>query len=375
MFRIIVLVGMLLTAESAAAADWTKTRFKPAAADQTESDKSERIYVFERFLRDNLGLRPALKRCEIGASRARSRFGFTLDGQCKGDVGNPVFKASPRESFGLLGDPSFTQRLVGLDVDGKFYNVLYGDPTDRYDHGVFGEKLEGSTLRVEPLGFERRPPLLPADHGIELPQTQVFEDRTPRVTDLEGFGRTHIVTILTEVTQGASVAVFGLADDKLTLLAQSPYIGTPNRWLNIAGIEDFDGSGSAAIALVETPHIGGTLQFWRWVSDREGGGSLKLVAEEKDALGYSNHVFGSREQRLSAVEDFDGDGVSDLALPSQDRRTLRLVKVEGDEITDIATVPLPSPIDKAIGVTNVDGDVVLTVGLEDGSVWAVHRTR
>ena len=248
------------------------------------------------------------------------------------------------------------------------YFAFYGDETRSYSHGALGNKVEAKGLALTDLWGAK-------SATYRTGSSQVFEDLLPRITDLEGFGRTHIVTILTDVTQGASVAVFGLVEDELKLLAQTPYIGTPNRWLNIAGIEDFDGSGSASIALVETPHIGGTLQFWRWVSDRKGGGALELVAE---AEGFSNHEFGSREQRLSAVEDFDGDGVSDLAVPSADRKTLRLVKVEGSEVVEIAAVPLPAPIDKAIGVTNVakpDGsdDVVLTVGLEDGSVWAVHR--
>ena len=239
---------------------------------------------------------------------------------------------------------------------------MYGGETVRYPHGALGDSIEASQLIVSRTGTGQT--------RILLTENKVFEDTFPRLTDLDGFGKTHIVSILTEVTQGASVAVFGIEDDDLTLLAQTPYIGTPNRWLNIAGIADFDGSGSSSIALVETPHIGGTLQFWRWSIDAEGKPMLTPTAE---APGFSNHEFGSREQRLSAVEDFDNDGVSDIAVPSDDRKTLRLVKVADGTVVDIATIPLPAPIDKAIGVTRQDDDVVLTVGLEDGSVWAVHR--
>jgi len=237
--------------------------------------------------------------------------------------------------------------------------AVYAAETTRYPHGALGDRKEAGALGYkEGTGWNWS--------IFVLPDKNVFEDRTPRLTDLDGFGQTHIVTILTEATQGASVAVFGVDDGgELTLLAQTPYIGTPNRWLNIAGIDDFDGSGLSSIALVETPHIGGTLQFWRWSQ-----GELTKIAE---APGFSNHKFGSREQRLSAVEDFDNDGVSDIAVPSADRKSLRLVKAEDGEVVDIATVPLPAPIDKAIGVTRQDDDVLLTVGLEDGSVWAVHR--
>ncbi len=270
--------------------------------------------------------------------------------------------------------PSLTIRL---EENGREHTAWYGDSisqqknflgktTSRYPHGVFGEKKE-------PIAIVISSPTAPKAKFRFLPKNQVFEDRQPRLTDLDGFGKTHIVTILTEVTQGASVAVFGIENNELTLLAQTPYIGTPNRWLNIAGIADFDGSGSSSIALVETPHIGGTLQFWRWETGNDGKPALRLTAE---APGFSNHEFGSREQRLSAVEDFDNDGVDDLAVPSFDRRSLKLVKLSGRKeptVEIMAEVALPAAIDKAIGVSRQGDDVVLTVGLEDGSVWAVHR--
>ena len=246
---------------------------------------------------------------------------------------------------------------VGYSENEEVLTFL-GSPTDLYPHGVFGEQFLPSTIA----GAFKKTDVI---RVFGLSDSQVFEDLTVRLIDLDGFGSNHLITILSEITQGASLAVFELKGDEISLLAQTPYIGTPNRWLNIAGIDDFDGSGSSSIALVETPHIGGTLQFWRWSE-----GSLAKIAE---AAGFSNHKFGSREQRLSAVEDFDNDGVSDLAVPSADRKSLRLVRVLDGEVVDIATVSLPSPIDKAIGVTRQGDDVVLTVGLENGSVWAVHR--
>lgn len=254
----------------------------------------------------------------------------------------------------------------------------YAAPTDRYPHGALGAMNSpfGFVSGIEFTRLFATKGILQAESAtlpsFTLPKHQVFEDRVARDVDLDGFGTTEIVTIIADVSLGASVAVFGLRDNALKLLAQTPYIGTPNRWLNIAGIDDFDGSGSASIALVRTPHIGGTLQFWRW-STASGKPRLTKTAE---LFGFSNHKYGDREQRLSAVEDFDNDGVSDLALPSANRRSLKLVRLSGmtdPQIEIMAEVPLPSPIDKAIGVTRDGDDVVLTVGLEDGSVYAIHR--
>jgi len=238
--------------------------------------------------------------------------------------------------------------------------AYYGKPTTRYDHGILGDAIEAGALHVAlPDG---------ADRSLVLPKHQVFEDRTPRLLDLDGFGVAHAITILSDVSKGASLAVFNVDETELRLVAQTPYVGLPNRWRNIAGIDDFDGDGSVEIAEVVTPHIGGTLKFWRWSK-----GTLSLTAEQP---GFSNHAIGAREQRLSAIEDFDNDGVSDLALPGNDRRSLNLVRLSRGaepEIQIIASVQLPSPIDKAIATKREGDAVVVTVGLEDGSVWAIHR--
>ncbi|MEN0042121.1 MAG: hypothetical protein AAF764_12425, partial [Pseudomonadota bacterium] len=232
---------------------------------------------------------------------------------------------------------------------------IYGDATERYAHAVLGDGIEGGSLIAIDAALGE------LIDKLVLPDNLVFEDRWPRAVDLDGFGKTHVVTLLSEARSGGAVAVFEMVNGKLAQVAQTPHIGTANRWLNIAGIADFDGSGSSSIAVVRTPHIGGTLQFWRWSQ-----GSLTKTTE---LFGFSNHQYGSPELRLSAVEDFDNDGVSDLALPSANRRSLKLVRLSSmkdPQIELMAEIPLPSPIDKAIGVTRNGDDVVLTVGLEDG---------
>lgn len=233
----------------------------------------------------------------------------------------------------------------------------YSEPTTRYRHAVLGDGTEGGALTVR----------LANGRNLvwRLPKEEVFEDIAPRIADLDRDGSAEIVTILSSVAKGASVAVFGLAGDALVKKAQTPFIGTANRWLNIAAISNFAGRSTPQIALVATPHIGGTLGLFGYAPGR----LVQLAAER----GFSNHVLGSSELRLSAVADIDEDGKAELALPSADRTALRIVEFEAGRWKEIASVTLPAAIDKAILAEGAGRKAVFVVGLADGTVWKVGR--
>ncbi len=236
---------------------------------------------------------------------------------------------------------------------GDIIAAWYSQPTGRYRHGVLGDAIEGGALTATLKGGRTV--------VFRLPETEVFEDLAPRVVDLDGDGRSEIVTILSSITKGAAVAVFGMSGDGLAKKASTPHLGKPNRWINIAGIERYNGDKLQTIAFVATPHIGGKLGFLRYVQ----GGLFGIGAE----TGFSNHIIGSTELRLSASADTDGDGAKELALPSQDRKTLRVMGFTKNGLKQIGAAELPSPIDKAIAVDGKD----FIVGLENGSVWRVKK--
>lgn len=233
----------------------------------------------------------------------------------------------------------------------------YAGPTDRYRHGILGDAIEASILRVAT-----------ADGrfvSLKLADTEVFEDRYPRLADLDGNGTTEIVTIRASLSSGASVTIYGLRNGKLEQYATTGFIGRANRWLNIAAIADFQGTGGKQIAYVRTPHIGGTLFLYAY---RNGE-----LARAGSLYGFSNHVIGSREMRLSAVADIDGDGRMELALPSADRRRLRIVGFAGGRLGERASVALPARIDKAIAVRGGGRTARFVVGLENGTAFEVRR--
>ncbi|MBL4892313.1 MAG: hypothetical protein JKX91_10935, partial [Rhizobiaceae bacterium] len=189
---------------------------------------------------------------------------------------------------------------------GDIVAAWYSEPTTRYKHGILGDRVEAGSLRIKTrLGHTLT---------YRLPRTEVFEDITPRLVDLDRNGTMEVITIRSSLIKGAAITIYGLNGEALVQKATTPHIGLSHRWLNIAGISNFSRSKTLEIAAVITPHIGGTLRFYKY----SRGKLLRRAA----ASGFSNHVIGSREQRLSAILDFDGNRTPDLALPSADRRSL-----------------------------------------------------
>ena len=243
------------------------------------------------------------------------------------------------------------------DGNGDIASAWYADPTDRYRHAVLGDAVEASTLVVQTATGE--------ELSFSLPETEVFEDRYPRLADLDGDGMIEVVTIRSSIDLGASVTVYGIDDNSLVERASTGFIGRAHRWLNIAGIASFRGTPGKEIAFVQTPHIGGTLFIYDYAE-----GALGVVG----ALpGFSNHQIGATELRLAAIADVNEDGRMDLALPSNDRRRLRLIGFADNVLVEFASAELPSRIDKAIAVRRSRENVSFVVGLENADVYEVHR--
>ncbi len=232
-------------------------------------------------------------------------------------------------------------------------------PTARYAHGVLGDSIEAAALKVE-TGAGK---IL----TYRLPDDSVFEDLTPRLADLEGDGRDEVVVVRSSAGSGAAVVVFGIRDDALVLVAESPAIGLSNRWLNPVGAGDFDGDGRKEIAVVQTPHIGGVLILYRVEEPR-----LIEIAREP---GYSTHAIGSTVLGMAAVLDVDGDGVDDILLPDQARNRLFGIGYAGGVFRVHWTIANKGRISTSIVIADVDGTGAADVlyGLDDGSVWMLPR--
>jgi hypothetical protein len=120
------------------------------------------------------------------------------------------------------------------------------EPTDRYDHGILGDKIEAGALVIEPRDGKR--------HTVRLKPDAVFEDLAPRLADLDRDGHDEIVVVKSYLKRGSSLAVIGERRGRYEIIAETPPLGQPHRWLDPAGIADFNGDRKTDIALVRQPH-------------------------------------------------------------------------------------------------------------------------
>lgn len=167
--------------------------------------------------------------------------------------------------------------------------ATYSDPTTRYPHGVLGDDIEYGTLRVTVearIGNDQS--LLNAyksfTYELTNPDFLVWEDTEPRLWDVTGDGEPEVVVVQSHKDRGARLVVLGLVDGKPALIADTPFIGTPNRWLAPVAAVDLESDGVIEIAYVDRPHLAKVLRIWRF----EDGDFYEAAQIE----GLSNHLIG-----------------------------------------------------------------------------------
>jgi hypothetical protein len=292
----------------------------------------------------------------------------TTNGQVRVNAGGLWYAVKPSgEQIALhfIDSPAKTTRPEGALPDGQIVSGTHDiarawltEPTRRYDHGVLGDAIEAGAVAIETRDGKL--------HTVRLKDDAVFEDLEPRLADLDDDGRDEIIVVKSYLTRGSSLAVISSRRGKYEIVAETPPLGAPHRWLDPVGTGNFTGDGKKGIALVRQPHVIGELQLWVW---RER--MLRKAAAMPD---ITNHIAGTRAIHMAAIADFDDDGIADIAAPSLDRTHLRLVSF-APEPREIASVALPA---KAITNAGLVVDKIrppaILVGLADGSLALIRRT-
>ena len=230
----------------------------------------------------------------------------------------------------------------------------FSDATQRYRHFALGSDHEPGSLVISTADHRA--------HKLALPADSVFEDREPRIVDIDGTDM--VIVVRSYLKHGSALALVGIVGADAKVIIETPPIGAPFKWLNPIGPADFTGDGILQIALVRTPHINGQLQLWT-----ARNGELVQTFAVDDVC---NHALGSGFLRLHAIADFNGDGVPDLAVPSQDRRRLKFFSFRGGRAKEFHQVELPAVASEDFKVVIKDGRPAVQVGLSAGRTFVVE---
>ena len=205
---------------------------------------------------------------------------------------------------------------------GDDHAAVLAGATSQYAHGALGDDVEAS--RVATIS-------LPDGDVSTFPVADgVVEGTSPILADVTGDGRRDVVVTESDADVGARVVAY---DHDGTVLARGPPVGSGYRWRHQLAVAPFHPDGVPEVAVVRTPHIGGTVEFYRRDGDR-----LRIAAT---ADGYSSHALGSRNLDGARAFDADDDGHVELVVPTDDRLSLAVLSrtAGGVDLTGFLEAP------------------------------------
>lgn len=242
----------------------------------------------------------------------------------------------------------------GRTVSFGDWRVALVGPTERYPHGVLGDRVEASAIEVRSTSDETV-----TRFGPDAPT--VIEGISPLLADVDVDGIPEILVTQSNAEVGAWLALWSIDG---TLIGKSDPIGQGNRWRNQLAIAQLGEAGELEIVDVRTPHIGPTVEFFRLV-DR----TLEQVA---GIGGFTSHTIGSRNLDLGIVADADGDGALEVVLPTVRRTQLGILRRGRLGVQTVAFVDLPGRITTNVAVqANDDAMLAFAVGTDNNMlrIW------
>ena len=237
--------------------------------------------------------------------------------------------------------------------------AFLSDPTESYDHGVLGDAVEADSMTLLRPGEEENleaGTIFPASGGV-------FEQISPLWFEVPGVNRDLLAVTESTPERATRVSVYGLDG---SLLAAGPFIGEPMKWRHLLAAGPFGPNGEIELVDTRTPHLGGTIEFYRPDFDN---GSLDIVATQP---GYTSHRINSRNLDTARAGDLDGDGRWELLVPNDAYTELGAIRHEEAGGAVAWTLPADGTIvTNLASATNPDGRAQIAAGREDGvlRIW------
>lgn len=222
------------------------------------------------------------------------------------------------------------------------------EPTERYGHGVLGDRIEAAAVQVinTETGSRTR---------ISIDAPTVIEGISPMLIDVDqpNDGTPEVLVTLSNSDVGAWLALYNIDG---TLRAASTPIGQGNRWRNQLGAGLTD--AGFEIVDVRTPHLDGVVEFFSVVGNR--------FERTASISGYTNHTLGSRNLDLGVLVDADADGLVEVVLPTRDLQSLAVIDRVGDEAIERGRIDLASSLSTNIASQETGDRAWLAIGTKDG---------
>ena len=234
--------------------------------------------------------------------------------------------------------------------------VLLTGATGSYPHGVLGDRIEAQSVTMV-----STKPRVQVVWTAPLPAGDVLEGISPIWTDLDGDGTREVLITVSNSRLGARLVVLNDAGDPV---AFGPAVGRGSRWRHQLAAAPFGPSGELEVVDVVTPHICGTVEFYRLEED-----SLRVVAK---VPGFRTHAIGSRNLDMAVAGDFDRDGRLELLVPSQGMDEIGAIRrtEAGAEVAWV--LPIDGKVSTNLAAVTTDtGGLMLGLGTDDGVllVW------
>ena len=244
-----------------------------------------------------------------------------------------------------------------LITDGGTRIAVLTAPTNRYRHGVLGDQIEASAITI--VSTKPSPQII---RTIEIDFPWVVEGIAPIWADLNGDSVRELIVTLSSPSDGGKIVVY---NEDGSIAAEGPGIGRGFRWRNQMAVAPYGPKGELELSAVKTPHIGGTVEFFRWREDR-----LEIVAS---IPGFTSHVIRSRNLDLNVSGNFLGTNKPIVLLPNNRRTVLNGIQHTEQGARVALTLPIGAPLSSnPASVPLADGRIAVAIGRSDGilRVWS-----